>query len=385
MRSTRQFLQRVELSLLPNSQRLLPSDFRLMRLDLAGGNETALTSRSFFNILNLKWLSGAEGLLLTASESLDGTFRIWHVSTGTREARALTKDSVDYNSLSLNLAGDKLIATHFSNTFHLYLANIDDLKNARSLALARTGFSFAPDGRLAYEGDDGDIWSINREGGEQRQLTNSSSKDMYPRVSPDGRYIFFASNRSGSNQVWRMNSDGTSQIQITKHEGGGPRFVTPDGKWVYFLSELHQNLWRVSADSDGEETQVLSEMILEPAFSPDGTLVAYLFHPKDNNTRIDLAVMRLADRKILKTTSHVNGHAHMVVISWATDKALCYVTSDGSQNLLWRYSLDDENATLVGELGNDEIDHLSISPDGRSIAFIRGRWIHDAVLIEGLK
>jgi len=362
------------------------SDFRLMQLDLAGGNETALTARSFFNILNLKWLPGAEGLLLTASESLDGTFRIWHVSTGTREARSLTKDSVDYNSLSLNQAGDKLIATHISNTFHLYLAKMDDVNNPKNLTAARVGFAFTPDGRIVYEGNDGDIWSINREGGEQRQLTNSPSKDMYPRVSSDGRYIFFMSNRSGSNQVWRINSDGTSQMQITKHEGGGPRFVTPDGKWVYFLSELHQNLWRVSADGDGQETEVLNEMILEPAFSPDGTLVAYLFHPKDNRTRIDLAVMALADGKTLKTITQVNGQSHMVVVTWATDnKALFYVTTDGSQNLVWRQSLDDENPTLVGELGNDEIAHLSSSPDGSSIAFIRGRWIHDAVLIEGLR
>ena len=362
------------------------SDFRLMQLDLASGTETALTSRSFFNIWHLKWLPGAEGLLLTANENLDGTFRIWHVSTDTREARALTKDSIDYDGLSLDQAGDKLIATHFSNTFHLYLANIDDLKNAKSLALARSGFSFARDRGLVYEGNDGDIWSINRDGGEQRQLTNSPAKDMYPRVSPDGRYIFFASNRSGSNQVWRMNSDGTTQIQITKHDGGDPRFVTADGKWVYFLSQLHQNLWRVSADGDGEETQVLNEMILEPAFSPDGTLVAYLFHPKDNNTRIDLAVMSLVDGNILKTTTQVGGQSHMVVVSWASDnKALFYVTTDGSQNSLWRQSLDDKSPTLVGEVGNDEIAHLSISPDGRSIAFIRGRWIHDAVLIAGLK
>jgi len=362
------------------------SDFRLMRLDLATGTESAIASRSFFNIRHLKWLPDSEGLLLTASESLDETFRIWHVSSATGEVRALTKDATDYNSLSLNLAGDKLIATYVNNTFHLYLVNMADLKNPRSVALARTGFSFAPDGKIVYEGNDRDIWIINRDGGEQRQLTNSSFTDMYPRMSPDGRYIFFTSNRSGSNQVWRMNADGTSQIQLTKHEGGAPRFVTPDGKWVYFLSELHQNLWRVSADGDGEESQVLNETIFEPAFSPDGSLIAYLFHPKNNNTPIDLAIMTLADRKILKTTTHVNGPARIVIVSWGTDnKVFYYVTTDGSQNLLWRQSLDAEDPTLVGELGNEEIAHLAVSPDGNSFAFIRGRWIHNAVLIEGLR
>jgi hypothetical protein len=46
--------------------------------------------------------------------------------------------------------------------------------------------------------------------------------------------------------------------------------------------------------------------------------------------------------------------------------------------------LDDENPHLIGDLGNEEIAHFAVAPDG-TIAFIRGRWIHDAVLIEGLK
>jgi hypothetical protein len=43
------------------------------------------------------------------------------------------------------------------------------------------------------------------------------------------------------------------------------------------------------------------------------------------------------------------------------------------------------NPRLIASLGNDDIDDLALSPDGRSLAFIRGKWIHDAVLIEGLK
>jgi Tol biopolymer transport system component len=183
-----------------------------------------------------------------------------------------------------------------------------------------------------------------------------------------------------------MNSDGTSQMQITKHEGGGPRFVTPDGNWVYFLSELHQSLRRVSADGDGEESQVLNETIFEPAFSPDGTLVAYLFHPQEDSRRLDLAVMRFADRKILKTTKLVDGKSRIVVIASGGDnKSFYYITTDGLRNSLWRQALDEENPRLFGDLGNEEIAHFAVSRDGASIAFIRGRWIHDALLIEGLK
>jgi hypothetical protein len=36
-------------------------------------------------------------------------------------------------------------------------------------------------------------------------------------------------------------------------------------------------------------------------------------------------------------------------------------------------------------LGDEEIANFAVAPDGMSFAFIRGRWIHDAVLNEGLK
>jgi dipeptidyl aminopeptidase/acylaminoacyl peptidase len=66
--------------------------------------------------------------------------------------------------------------------------------------------------------------------------------------------------------------------------------------------------------------------------------------------------------------------------------SLDYVTINGSQNILWRQSLDNYNrADLIANLGNDEISGFALSPDESSFVFIRGGWIHDAVLIEGLK
>lgn len=360
------------------------SDFRLMRLDLATGTESVLASRSFFHIKDLKWLPDGQGLLFTASETLDGRFRIWHASTN-GEARALTKDATDYVGLSLSKAADKLIATYMTNTFHLYQAKIHDVDNPKNLAVARTGFAFAPDGNIVYEGNDGDIWTINQNGGEQRQLTNNPSKDFHPRISPDGRYVFFTSTRTGANQVWRMNADGSNQIQLTKGEGGYPKFVTPDGKWVYFLSGPYQSLWRVPADG-GEENQVLGGIIYEPTLSPDGKLIAYFFRDKGNDDRLKLAVMALADQKLLKTVAFADKTPSRVFLAWASDnKSFYYITTNNFQNSLWRQSLNDGQPHLVRELGNEEVAHVAVSPDGTSIAFIRGRWIYDAMLIEGLR
>ena len=361
------------------------SNFRLMLLDLASGTESQISAKTFFEIKNLKWLPDGDGLLLTAKESYDGRLRIWHVSATSGEAQPITNDATDYISLSLDKRANKMVATHTSNTFRLYLARIDDVSNPKSLAVARAGVAFAPEGRIVYEGNDGDIWTINRDGGEQRQLTNNSFSDIRPRVSPDGRYIFFTSNRSGSSQIWRMNVDGTNQVQLTNREGGQPVFVTPDGKWVYFESGLHQTLWRVSTEG-GNETEVSKGNIRNPAFSRDGTFVAYFFRD-DKDNRLKIAVMSLETRTVSRTFALPETTYYKGSIAWKGDnRSFYYVTINGSQNSLWLQSLDNNNPPqLIGNLGSDEIPHFALSSDDNTFAFIRGKYIHDAVLIEGLK
>jgi Tol biopolymer transport system component/DNA-binding winged helix-turn-helix (wHTH) protein len=362
------------------------SDFRLMKFDVTSGADSEILRRTFFEIRSLKWLPDGEGLLLTARENLDGRLRIWQVTTATGEARPLTTDAIDYISLSLDHAASKMIATHTSNTFHLYLAGIKDVSNPKKLATARVGFAFAPEGKITYEGNDGDIWTINRDGGEQRQLTNSPFSDNHTRVSPDGRYIFFASNRSGSNQVWRMNADGSNQIQLTKREGGYPRFVTPDGRWVYFLSGLHQTPWRVPSEG-GDESQLSLPSL---AVSPDGNFVANFVRDKDGDERVKLVVMSVEDRKVVKTFRFADDKSRPLGVTWTgcwagDSKSFYYVAIDGSRNYLWRQVLAEDSPQLIGDLGSEEIAHLAVAPDGTGVAFVRGRYVHDAVLIEGLK
>ncbi len=365
------------------------SDFRLKQLDLASGAVSEISGRTFFEVSSLKWLPDQSGLLVTAKESLDGRSRIWHVSAATRTAQPLTKDATDYISLSLDQAADKIVAKYVTNTFHLYTARLDDLSNPRSLAVARTGFSFTADGqKIVYEGNDGDIWTIGRDGGEQRQLTNNSSKDFMPFASPDG-HIFFTSNRSGANQVWRINNDGTNPVQISKTEGGYPRFVSPDGKWVYFDSGPQQTLWRVPSDG-GTESRVFEGKVREPSFSPDGKSIACIVFGEEGYQTLRLAVMSVANGKTTKIFRLGENRPQPPGIAWATawgadNNSVYYVLPDGRRNALWRQFLNEENAHFVADLGEDEVSSFAITPDGKSVAFIRGKWILNAAMIRGLK
>ncbi len=354
------------------------SDFHLALVGLESGSESEISPQTFFEIENMKWLPGGDELLLTAKEALDGKSKIWQVSTATGEAQPLTKDATSYLSISVSNDASRMIATQLGNDFRLYLSAAGETK---VLTAAREA-TFAPTGKIIYATDEGYIWTINRDGGEQRQLTNREFKDFSPRVAPDGG-IYFASNRSGTNQVWRMNADGGYQTQLTKTEGGYPRFVSPDGRWVYYESGLHQTLWKIAADG-GEEVRVSEGKIYSPAFSPDGNFVAHFVREKDG--RVKIYVMNLENPKILKTFVPAAEISYVHKIGWSNDnKTINYVTDENSKNYLWQQSLDGGKPRFVADLGDKQIEDFALAPDGENFAFIGGEWLHDAVLIDGLK
>lgn len=358
-------------------------DFRLMLFDLASNSSSQITPKTFFHIQSLKWLPSGEDLLFTASETYDGPFRIWKVAVRTGEVIPLTTDAVDYRSISLDNAGEKLLATFSTNTFRLHIAPVDSLNNAKSIAAART-FAFGNGNKIVYASDDGDIWTINLEGGEQRQLTNSPHKDFCPRLSADGNHIFFTSARSGSSHVWRMNVDGSNQIQLTKGEGGVVRFVTPDQKWVYFASP-RQMLWRVSAEG-GDEIEISRQRVWSStAVSPDGKLAAFFVRPHGDNYEVSVGVMSLDNGEVIKTFVLADQKSVPIHIGWeANNQNFDYVTFNGTSSL-WRQSLNNDRPRLMADLGAEEINDLAFSPDGKYVGYIRGRWISRAVLIKGFK
>ncbi len=81
---------------------------------------------------------------------------------------------------------------------------------------------WSPDGKsLAFVlklGNYYNIFSTPATGGPQIQLTDTKGTDDGPEYSPDGRYIYFNSDRTGSMQIWRMKPDGAGLEQITSDD-----------------------------------------------------------------------------------------------------------------------------------------------------------------------
>ncbi len=67
----------------------------------------------------------------------------------------------------------------------------------------------------------GDIWSVNAAGGQARRLTSHEGLELFPKISPDGRWIAFSAEYSGNRQIWVMPSEGGTARQLTFYNSVG--------------------------------------------------------------------------------------------------------------------------------------------------------------------
>ncbi|MDO8896996.1 MAG: DPP IV N-terminal domain-containing protein, partial [Bacteroidales bacterium] len=67
----------------------------------------------------------------------------------------------------------------------------------------------------------GDIWTVNADGGNAKRLTSHEGIELFPKISPDGKWIAFSAEYSGSRQIWVMPSEGGSARQLTYYNSVG--------------------------------------------------------------------------------------------------------------------------------------------------------------------
>jgi Tol biopolymer transport system component len=113
-----------------------------------------------------------------------------------------------------------------------------------------------------------------------RILATSTREQYDPIISPNGRRIVFRSNRSGSDEIWVCDSDGSNAQQLTSFGGaltGTPRW-SPDSKQIVFDSRAggEANVYVIDANGGGaKKVETGTRMNSLPSWSHDGNWIYF--------------------------------------------------------------------------------------------------------------
>jgi Tol biopolymer transport system component/serine/threonine protein kinase len=143
------------------------------------------------------------------------------------------------------------------------------------------------------------------EGHKVRRITNSPAEDVVPSWSSDGRWIYFASNRKGDFQIYKLpasrsETPSSPPVQVTT-DGGFGALESPDGKYLYLAKGRGRpGLWRRRLDAldEGVDEQVLASLQNWGwwALGPNG--IFFLEQGESITAKVHLKFLNLASKQI---------------------------------------------------------------------------------------
>jgi Tol biopolymer transport system component/DNA-binding winged helix-turn-helix (wHTH) protein len=353
--------------------------------------EQQVTFQKWSELGQLAWLSDGSGLIVTASDEESAPAQqIWHISYPKGDVRRITNDANDYSGVILTADSTALVTVQIEQSSNVWMSPGGDASRAAQITSnnvdGESGVCWAPDGRIVYTTrvrGSSDIWIMNTNGTAQNRLTVNARDNFNPSASADGRYIVFASNRTGNRCVWRMDIDGGNPEQLTHGIVAWHPGITPDGQWVVYsdVESGKRTLWKVSIEG-GKPVQLTDYFSVRPAVSPDGKKIVFDFideQVKPKRRRIAIIpfdggpptkVFDLPPRRI----------------RWSSDgRALTYLDTGESVPNIWAQPLDGSPPKQLTNFTTDRIFDYAWSRDGKHLACVRGNQTSDVVLIAVIK
>ena len=347
------------------------------------------TQQEFQNISDIAWLPDGKGVLVSATDQFpDGASRkIWQISYPAGEVKKITNDLNSYPTISLTADSNILATVQDTTRGNLWTASASDVGQISQITSGTDLASYpswAPDGKVVYSlnsGDSIDLYLVDPRAGTSKRLTMNSGNNLYPAVSPDGRYVVFSSDRSGALCLWRIDIDGSNPKQLTQQTSAHPNFTADSRTIVY---ESITNLYTISTISiDGSEPrQLTTNTSAKPVFSPDGTQIACLYEEQEAKPKI--SIISAKDGVLIKAFPLPSGLSFP--IRWTPDgKAIMYSLRRGGVANLWVQPVDGGEPRQLTNFTSDIILSYDLSRDGKNLVFSRGTRSSDVVLFSGIK
>ena len=172
-----------------------------------------------------------------------------------------------------------------SGNLEIYIIDTDgnNLRNLTNHPASDSSATWSPSGRsfayVSYRDGKGDIYVMDLNKNKTRRLTNHPASDNNPSWSPDGKWIAFSSDREGDRagnyDIYKMDINGENLQRLTNEgEYNSAPAWSPDSRSIAFYSIRNDSGDIYVMDTDGRSLRKLDTGI-SPSWSPDGERITY--------------------------------------------------------------------------------------------------------------
>ena len=229
-----------------------------------------------------------------------------------------------------------------------------------------------------------DVWVAPRTGGEARRITSTPAVESDPHFSPDGRWIAFTSNRSGTAAVYVVGVDGGSPTRLSWYPAGSfARGWTPDGSRVLYSTARataptgYERLWTVPV-SGGPSELLPAPWAHSGSYDADGRRIVVdrmsrwdsEFRSYRGGQNTALVILDLEDLDEIRLPNERTTDTQPV---WVGDRIFFLSDRDWAANV-WAYDVATGAVEQVTEFADAEVKSLGAGPGGLVIE--QGGWIH---------
>jgi len=366
-------------------------------IDVASGKTEDLAGLQGFVFHKSAWMPDGRGLLVQYQDPSAGLNhnQLGFVSYPGGEFHAITKDTNNYNTLTLSSDAKTLATVQSKRLYTLYAipaAGVGANPPNPAVPQQQKGFlNFAWAGNDGfYLAEDNHLVHVSSDGGNKTTLGSIASISSLS-ACPDGRILLLAlvgqGGGSGTN-IWRVNADGTNLKQLSNEQRDSGPQCSPDSKWAYYVDINGSRIARVPVDGGTPETvpgtriphAITASTYLD--FSPDGKSVAFLITTIGTNAVNEIAVVPL-DAGAEPQVRLVDPHPSI----WdgprftPDGKAFVYPITENGVDNLWLQPLDGSRGRQITNFKTDHITSVQWSPDGKTIGVLGRRIEADVVLL----
>ncbi len=367
----------------------------------ANGQERIASPQKWSNVGRVSWRHDGKGLIFTAIEQGSPLAQVWFLPYPKGMPLRITNDLIDYRDTSLTDDSTALVTVQSEAHVNVWLAPVtagflSDASRARQITdgvgqrAGDRGLMWMPNGNLVFVSRASgslDLWLMDQNGGNQQQLTTPETRaEVYPAVSPDGRYIVFSSNRTGNSNLYRLDVTTGDQVQLTRGTSEEFPTISPDGKSVIYTltSSSKFTLWKVPIDG-GEPVQLTDKLSQWPVVSPAGERIA-CWYRQETNAPWQIAIIPISGGQPEKLIDVPPTADWAIPIRWTADgKGIGFVDTRSGVSNLWMQPVEGSEARQLTNFSSDQILWFDWSRDGRQLACSRGRVTNDVVLISEFK